>query len=435
MSGSNLLWTSAELAPASNNLLEQVVDRRNMIKACRRVVSNGGSPGVDGMSTKELWGWLQSKHSRLAKSLLEGSYTPQPIRMAEIEKPGGGKRGLGIPTVVDRMIQQAMHQVLNPLFDPEFSESSFGYRKGKSAEQAVLQAQRYMQEGKRWVVNVDLSKFFDEVNHDVLMAKIKRRVRDKQMLKLIDRYLRTGIMQDGVASPRSQGTPQGSPLSPLLSNILLNELDMELERRGHSFCRYADDFVIFVKSEKSAQRVYDSVVDFIEKKLKLKINRSKSQITKYHKLTFLGFGFLSGDQARLRVPKEIQKRFRKKAKLLFRMGRGMNLRRFINKHLNPFLRGWSNYYRLCKVITMADRLDSWLRRRLRLIIWRQWKRPYTRYKRFITAGFDHDHAMLCAYNQRGPWWNSGAHHLNIVLPKVHFAHLGLVSLLALIVKR
>src|SRR6056297_52480 len=435
MSGSNLLWTSAELAPARNNLLEQVVDRRNMIKACRRVVSNGGSPGVDGMSTKELWGWLQSNHTRLAKSLLEGSYTPQPIRLAEIEKPGGGKRGLGIPTVVDRMIQQAVHQVLNPLFDPEFSESSFGYRKRKSAEQAVLQVQGYMQEGKRWVVNVDLSKFFDEVNHDVLMAKIKRRVMDKQMLKLIDRYLRTGIMQDGVASPRSQGTPQGSPLSPLLSNILLNELDMELERRGHSFCRYADDFVIFVKSEKSAQRVYDSVVDFIEKKLKLKINRSKSQITKYHKLTFLGFGFLSGDQARLRVPKEIQKRFRKKAKLLFRMGRGMNLRRFINNHLNPFLRGWANYYRLCKVKTMAEELDSWIRRRLRLIIWRQWKRPYTRYKRFIRAGFSRSHAWDCALNRRGPWWNSGAQHMNFVLPTVYFVNLDLVSLFALIVKR
>jgi len=387
------------------------------------------------MSTKELWGWLQSNHTRLAKSLLEGSYTPQPIRLAEIEKPGGGKRGLGIPTVVDRMIQQAVHQVLNPLFDPEFSESSFGYRKGKSAEQAVLQVQGYMQEGKRWVVNVDLSKFFDEVNHDVLMAKIKRRVMDKQMLKLIDRYLRTGIMQDGVASPRSQGTPQGSPLSPLLSNILLNELDMELERRGHSFCRYADDFVIFVKSEKSAQRVYDSVVDFIEKKLKLKINRSKSQITKYHKLTFLGFGFLSGDQARLRVPKEIQKRFRKKAKLLFRMGRGMNLRRFINNHLNPFLRGWANYYRLCKVKTMAEELDSWIRRRLRLIIWRQWKRPYTRYKRFIRAGFSRSHAWDCALNRRGPWWNSGAQHMNFVLPTVYFVNLDLVSLFALIVKR
>jgi len=433
MSGSNLLWTPAELAPASNNLLEQVVDRRNMVKACRRVVSNGGSPGVDGMSTKELWAWLQRNHERLAKSLLEGSYRPQPVRLAEIEKPGGGKRGLGIPTVTDRMIQQAMHQVLNPLFDPFFSDSSFGYRKGKSAEQAVLQAQRYMQEGKRWVVDVDLSKFFDEVNHDVLMAKIKRKVTDKRMLKLIDRYLRTGIMQDGVASPRSQGTPQGSPLSPLLSNIILNELDNELERRGHSFCRYADDFVILVKSEKAAQRVYDSVLDFIEKKLKLRINLSKSQITKYHKLTFLGFGFLPGDQARLKVPKEIQKRFRKKAKFLFRMGKGMNLRWFINKHLNPFLRGWANYYRLCKVKTMAEELDMWLRRRLRLIIWRQWKHPYTRYKRFITAGLDHVRALESAFNERGPWWNSGRSHMNQTFPISFFSNLGLVSLFSLMV--
>lgn len=435
MSGSNLLWTPAELAPASNNLLEQVVDRRNMVRACRRVVSNGGSPGVDGMSTEDLWTWLQRNQVRLAKSLLEGTYLPQPVRLAEIEKPGGGKRGLGIPTVVDRMIQQAMHQVLNPLFDPEFSDSSFGYRKGKSAEQAVLQAQRYMQEGKRWVVDVDLSKFFDEVNHDVLMAKIKRRVRDKRLLKLIDRYLRAGIMQDGVTSPRSQGTPQGSPLSPLLSNILLNELDKELERRGHSFCRYADDFVIFVKSEKAAQRVYDSVVDFIERKLKLRINQSKSQITKYHRLTFLGFGFLPGVQARLNVPKDVRKRFRKKAKLLFRMGKGMNPQWFITKHLNPFLRGWANYYRLCKVKTMAEELDSWIRRRLRLIIWRQWKRPHTRYKRFISAGFDQDHAMQCAYNDRGPWWNSGASHTNFVLPSSYFADFGLVSLLRLIVLR
>lgn len=435
MSGSNQLWTPAELAPASNNLLEQVVDRRNMVKACRRVVSNGGSPGVDGMSTEDLWIWLQRNQGKLAKSLLEGIYLPQPVRLAEIEKPGGGKRGLGIPTVVDRMIQQAIHQVLNPLFDPEFSDSSFGYRKGKSAEQAVLQAQGYMQEGKRWVVDVDLSKFFDEVNHDVLMAKIKRKVRDKRLLKLIDRYLRAGIMHDGVASPRSQGTPQGSPLSPLLSNILLNELDKELEKRGHSFCRYADDFVIFVKSEKAAQRVYDSVVDFIERKLKLRINQSKSQITKYHRLIFLGFGFLPGDQARLSVPKDVRKRFRKKAKLLFRKGRGMNLRWFITKHLNPFLRGWANYYRLCKVKTMAEELDSWIRRRLRLIVWRQWKRPYTRYKRFIAAGFEPEHAAQCAFNERGPWWNSGAQHMNFVLPLSFFVKLGLVSLLFLIVKR
>ncbi len=435
MSGSNQLWTSAELAPASDKLMEQIVDRRNMIKACRRVVYNGGSPGVDGMSTGELWGWLQRNHERLAESLLEGNYHPQPVRLAEIEKPGGEKRGLGIPTVVDRMIQQAMHQVLNPLFDPGFSNSSFGYRKGKSAEQAVLQVQRYMQEGKRWVVDVDLSKFFDEVNHDVLMAKIKRKVTEKRMLKLIDRYLRTGIMRDGVASPRSKGTPQGSPLSPLLSNILLDELDKELERRGHNFCRYADDFVILVKSEKAAQRVYDSVVDFIEKRLKLRINRSKSQITRYHKLTFLGFGFLPGDQARLKVPKEIQKRFRKKAKLLFRRGRGMNLQRFISKYLNPFLRGWANYYRLCKVKTLAEKLDSWLRRRLRLIIWRQWKKPRTRFKRFIAFGLDYDHAMQCAYNARGPWWNSGARHMNLAFPLSYFAKLGLFSLLTLIVYR
>lgn len=433
MSGSNQLWTSVAFAPGSNNLLEQVVDRRNLIKACRRVVQNGGSPGVDGMKAEDLWKWLQRNHDQLAKSLLEGNYRPQPVRLAEIEKPGGGKRGLGIPTVVDRMIQQAMHQVLNPLFDPEFSESSFGYRKGKNAEQAVLQAQRYMQEDKRWVVDVDLSKFFDEVNHDVLMAKIKRKVSDKRMLKLIDRYLRTGIMHDGVASPRNQGTPQGSPLSPLLSNILLNELDKELERRGHSFCRYADDFVIFVKSEKAAQRVFESVVDFIEKKLKLKINRSKSQILRYHKLTFLGFGFLAGEQVRLKVPKDIQKRFRKKAKLLFRKGRGMNLRKFINELLNPFLRGWATYYRLCKIKAMAEELDSWIRRRLRLILWRQWKRSYTRYKRFIAAGFVLERAVQSAFNERGPWWNSGASHMNQLLPKVVFANLGLVSLWRLII--
>ena len=435
MSGSNQLWTSADLAPAGNNLLEQIVDRRNLIKACKRVIANGGNPGVDKMSTQDLPGWLQRNHEKLAKSLLDGSYRPQPVRLAEIEKPGGGKRRLGIPTVIDRMIQQAMHQVLNPLFDPVFSDSSFGYRKGRSAEQAALQAQRYMQEGKRWVVDVDLSRFFDEVNHDVLMAKVKRKVTDKRVLKLIDRYLRTGIMHEGVASPRLKGTPQGSPLSPLLSNILLNEMDKELEKRGHSFCRYADDFVIFIRSEKAAQRVYDSVVSFIEKKLKLRINQSKSKVIKGHRLTFLGFGFMPGDQARLKVPKDIQKRFRSKTKLLFRKGRGMNLQKFITYYLNPFLRGWANYYRLCKVKTMAEELDSWIRRRLRLIIWRQWKKPYTRFKRFIALGFDFEHALQCAFNERGPWWNSGASHMNLAFPVQFFANLGLISLFHVVVKR
>ncbi|RLD54067.1 MAG: group II intron reverse transcriptase/maturase [Bacteroidetes bacterium] len=435
MSVSNQLWTSADLVPSGDNLLEQIVDRLNMIKACKRVVANKGNPGVDKMSIKELPGWLQRNHDRLAKSLLEGSYRPKPVRLAEIDKPGGGKRGLGIPTVIDRMIQQAIHQVLNPLFDPGFSDSSFGYRKGKSAEQAVLQAQRYQQEGKRWVVDVDLSRFFDQVNHDVLMAKIKRKVKDKRVLKLLDYYLRTGIMQGGVASPRTKGTPQGSPLSPLLSNILLNELDTELEKRGHSSCRYADDFVIFVRSEKAAQRVFDTVTSFIEKRLKLEINKSKSRITRGHRLTFLGYGFMGGDQVRLKVPKEIQKRFRMKAKILFRKGRGMNLRRFITEHLNPFLRGWFNYYKHCKVKTTAEELDAWIRRRLRLILWRQWKKPRTRFKRFISFGLDYDHAMQCAFNGRDAWWNSGAQHMNFAFPKKFFANLGLVSLLSMVVYR
>ena len=435
MSVSSQLWTSGELVPSGDDLMEQIVDRLNMTKACKRVVVNKGNPGIDNMSIKELPGWVQRNHERLTESLLEGSYRPKPVRLAEINKPGGGKRGLGIPTVIDRMIQQAIHQVLNPLFDSGFSDSNFGYRKGKSAGQAVLQAQRYQREGKRWVVDVDLSRFFDEVNHDVLMAKVKRKVKDKRVLKLIDRYLRTGIMHGGVASPRTKGTPQGSPLSPLLSNILLNELDRELGKRGHSFCRYADDFVIFVKSEKAAQRVYDSVINFIERKLKLKINKSKSRITRGHRLTFLGYGFMAGDQARLRVPKDIQRRFRMKAKLLFRRGRGMNLHRFILKYLNPFLRGWINYYKHSKVKSMGEELDSWIRRRLRLIIWRQWKKPRTRFKRFTSMGMDYDHAMQCAYNGRGAWWNSGAKHMNFAYPGKFFANLGLVSLLTMIVKR
>jgi len=435
MSVSNQLWTSTDLVPSGDDLLEQIVDRRNMIKACKRVVENEGNPGVDGMTTEGLPGWLQRNLERLSESLLEGTYRPQPVRLAEIEKPGGGKRELGIPAVIDRTIQQAIHQVLNPLFDPYFSTSSFGYRVGKSAEQAVLQALRYQQEGKRWVVDVDLSKFFDEVNHDVLMAKIKRRVKDKRVLKLIDLYLHTGIMQGGVTSPRTKGTPQGSPLSPLLSNILLNELDQELEKRGHSFCRYADDFVIFVRSEKAAQRVYDSVISFIEKKLKLKINRTKSRITEGHRLTFLGYGFTWGEQIRLTVPKDVQKRFRMKSKLLFRKGRGMNLHRFIIEYLNPFLRGWINFYKHCKVKTVIEDLDKWIRRRLRLIIWRQWKRPYTRFKRFTSMGFDYDHAMQCAYNGRGEWWNSGSQHMNFAFPKSHFVKIGLVSLLDKIIYR
>jgi RNA-directed DNA polymerase len=434
MSVPNLLWTSDKFVPVPDNLMEQIVDKLNLMRACKRVHTNGGSAGIDGMKTDRLPSWLQRNIEKLQNSLLEGSYQPQPVRAVGIEKPGGGKRILSIPTVVDRLIQQAIHQVLNPYFDPEFSSFSYGFRKGRSTKDAVLWVQKYQQEGKRWVIDVDLSKFFDEVNHDVLMSLIKRKVKDVRLLKLIDKYFRTGIMHGGVASPRSKGTPQGSPLSPLLSNILLNELDKELEKRGHSFCRYADDFVILVRSRKSAERVFTSITRFIEKRLKLKINQTKSRVIKGYQLIYLGYGFTSDRNVRLTVPKSIRQRFRMKARELFRKGKGMNIQKFIVDILNPFIRGWINYYKQSNVKGFAEELDGWIRRRLRLIIWRQWKKPRTRFRRFTTMGYKYVHAMKCAYNGRGAWWNSGAQHMQFCFPKKYFDRLGLVSMLYLIVR-
>ena len=434
MSVPNLLWTPDKFVPVPDNMMEQIVDKLNLMRACKRVYTNGGSAGIDGMKTDRLPAWLQRNIEKLQNSLLEGIYQPQPVRAVKIEKPGGGKRILGIPTVVDRLIQQAIHQVLNPYFDPEFSPFSFGFRKGFSTTDAVLLVQKYQQEGKRWVIDVDLSKFFDEVNHDVLMSLIKRKVKDVRLLKLIDKYLRTGIMHGGVASPRSKGTPQGSPLSPLLSNILLNELDKELEKRGHSFCRYADDFVILVRSRKSAERVFTSITRFIEKRLKLKINQTKSRVIKGHQLIFLGYVFTSDRNVRLTVPKSIRQRFRMKARELFRKGRGMNIQKFIVDILNPFIRGWINYYKHSNVTGFAEELDGWIRRRLRLIIWRQWKKPRTRFRRLTAMGYNYVHAMKCAYNGRGAWWNSGAQHMQFCFPKKYFDRVGLVSMLYFIVR-
>ena len=435
MSATNQLWTDVNSITLEDNLMEQIVDRANLNKACKRVVTNGGSPGVDGMKTRELGKWLQGNMSKLQRSLLEGNYVPGPVLMVEIDKPGGGTRALGIPTVVDRMLQQAIQQVMNPYFDPEFSAYSYGFRTGRRATDAVLQVQEYQRKGNRWVIDVDLRKFFDVVNHDVLLSLIKRRIKDKRLLRLINQYLRAGIMQDGVSRPRSEGTPQGSPLSPLLSNILLNELDKEIERRGHKFCRYADDFVIQVRSRKSAERVMGSITGFIERRLKLQINHRKSQVIRGWQLEFLGYGFTSDKNAKLLVPKSIRQRFKAKAKTLFRKGRGMNLEKFIRYKLNPMIRGWINYYIHCNVKGFAEELDGWIRRRLRLIIWRQWKRPRTGFKRFYSMGLSFDHAMQCAYNERGPWWNSGAQHMQFAFPRKYFVSLGLVSMLDRIVKR
>lgn len=330
---------------------------------------------------------------------------------------------------MDRLIQQALHQVVNPIFDPTFSEYSYGFRKGKSAHQALKKAQDYQRSGKRWVVDMDLAKFFDEVNHDVLMSKIAKNVKDKRILRLIRRYLCSGIMIDGMVSQRDKGTPQGSPLSPLLSNIMLDELDKELELRGHSFCRYADDCNIYVGSRQSGERVSDSITRFIEKKLRLRVNREKSAVDRPWKRTFLGYSFTAHKEPRLRIPKETVQRFKSKCKQLLRQGRGRNLGKFINEDLNPVICGWINYFSLAEVRSFAEDLDSWIRRRLRLILWRQWKRAKVRMRRLLKAGLSEDRVRKSAYNGRGPWWNSGASHMNDAFRKKFFDKLGLVCML------
>jgi RNA-directed DNA polymerase len=338
-------------------------------------------------------------------------------------------RQLGIPTVMDRLIQQAVHQVLQPVFEPGFSEFSYGFRPGRSAHQAVRQARAYVAEGRRWVVDLDLEKFFDRVNHDMLMSRVARKVRDKRMLRLIRRYLQAGILADGLVSQRREGTPQGGPLSPLLSNILLDDLDGELERRGHAFCRYADDCNIYVRTRRSGERVMASITEFLEKRLKLKVNRDKSAVDRPWKRKFLGYSMTVDREPRLKPADESVKRLKGKLKALFRQGRGRNLRRFIREDLNPVLRGWLNYFGLSQVKGVFDDLDQWVRRRLRCVLWRQWKRPFPRAKRLMRLGLTEERAWHSATNGRGPWWNAGASHMNQAVSRHLLNRMGLVSLL------
>ena len=415
--------------PEHATIIEQVVERKNMIEAYKRVRGNKGAAGVDGMTVAKLEDYLKAHWAEIKEQLLEGRYIPAAVRGVKIPKPNGGKRQLGIPTVVDRLIQQALHQILNPIFDPHFSPNSYGFRTGKNALQAVVKAKEYQLSGKRWVVDMDLAKFFDEVNHDILMSKIAYRVKDKKVLTLIRRYLQAGIMADGITSVRDKGTPQGGNLSPLLSNIILDELDRELERRGHSFCRYADDCNIYVKSEKAGKRVMETITRFVEKKLKLKVNRDKSAVAQPWKRKFLGYSFTFEKNVRLRVAKESIEKFVGKVKDKVREGRGRNLKRFVLECLNPLIRGWINYFRCAEVKQFAETLDGWLRRKMRCILWRQWKRPWTRMKNLMKRGLSKEQAVRSAFNQRGPWWNSGAKHMNIAFPKKFFDDLGLISLL------
>ena len=409
--------------------MERVVERANVWLAYQRVVRNKGAAGVDGVTVAEFKDWLVVHWPSVKKALLEGRYLPRPVRRVDIPKPSGGVRTLGIPTLVDRLIQQALHQVLSPVFEPTFSEWSYGFRPGRSAGQAVKQAQAYIGEGRRWVVDLDLEKFFDRVNHDVLMSRVARRVHDVRVLKLIRRFLEAGMMQDGLVTVRTEGTPQGGPLSPLLSNILLTDLDRELERRNLAFCRYADDCNVYVRSQAAGERVMRGIRAYLEAVLRLRINPAKSAVARPWSRVFLGYSVTVHRRPRLRVAAASAQRLRQRIRDLMRRGRGRSLAHTIEE-LNPLLRGWLGYFQHAQGLQAIATLDEWLRRRLRCLLWRQWKRPATRASKLRQLGLDDDRAWRSALNGRGPWWNAGASHMHAALPSAFFTRMGLVPLVA-----
>lgn len=408
--------------------LEKVLCRENMWRAYHRVVSNQGAPGIDGVTVDDLKPLLQARWEAIRKELLDGTYQPAPVRKVEIPKPNGGTRTLGIPTTLDRLIQQALYQALQAWYDVTFSDHSFGFRLGRGTHDAVERAREHVAAGHRWVVDMDLEKFFDRVNHDILMSRLARRIQDKRILRLIRRYLQAGMMEGGLVSPRTEGAPQGGPLSPLLSNILLDELDKELERRGHRFVRYADDCNIYVQSERAGQRVLTSVERFLKDRLRLTINRGKSAVDRPWKRKFLGYTFTTHFQPKLKVAPQAVKRLKTRLRGLLRKARGRNLGQTIQS-LRPLLLGWTSYFRKAEVRLTFEALDQWLRRKLRAILWRQWKRPRTRARELMRRGLARDRARQSAVNGHGPWWNAGASHMNHAVSTRHFRQLGLMSLL------
>jgi RNA-directed DNA polymerase len=411
----------------ASGVMERVVNRPNMLAAYKRVRDNKGGPGIDGMTVDELPVWLQEHWTGVREQLLSGTYRPQPVKRQTIPKAGGGERELGIPTVVDRLIQQALLQVLQPIFDPTFSDHSYGFRPGRRAHDAVRRAQRYVQEGRRWVVDVDLEKFFDRVNHDILMGRLAKRIEDRRVLRLARRYLEAGVMIQGVVMERHEGTPQGGPLSPLLANVLLDEVDKELEQRGHAFVRYADDGNVYVRSKRAGERVM-ALLHRLYDDLKLRINEAKSAVARVWDRKFLGFSLWvsTGKTIRLRVAEKALDAMKQRVRSMTRRLGGRSLEQVIGK-LRPYLLGWKAYFRLAETPNVFRELDEWVRHRLRAIQLKQWKRGRTTYRELVSRGLNPPTAAQVAANTRR-WWRNSAMALHIAIPNRWFTEQGLPSL-------
>ena len=417
-------------SPASTNrMMEEICERGNLKQALQQVKANKGSAGVDGMTVGGIADYLKQYWPVIRDQLLSGTYEPKLVRRVEIPKPDGGVRKLGIPTVLDRLIQQAVMQVLQRRWDSTFSDHSYGFRPGRSAHQAVAQAQQYIAEGYGWVVDLDLEKFFDRVNHDKLMGQIAKRVEDKRLLKLIRAFLNAGVMENGLVAPSVEGTPQGGPLSPMLSNLVLDELDRELERRGHRYIRYADDGNIYVHSQRAGQRVMESITRFITHKLKLKVNEAKSAVARPQERTFLGFSFTNGPEIKRTIAPKALERFKHRIREITLRAKGVSLETTIPE-LAPYLRGWRGYFGFCETSVVLEYLTRWVRLRLRAALWRQWKTPRRRRAALLALGVQgRDSASNTASSGRGPWYLAKAKALSVGLSNAYFKSLGLPTLI------
>src|SRR5246127_4292762 len=420
--------TSGPENPAgTNRLMEDVCERENLKEALRQVKGNKGSAGMDGVTVDQLTDYLKQHWPVIREQLLNGTYEPKPVRRVEIPKPDGGVRKLGIPTVLDRFIPQAVMQVLQRQWDRTFSDHSYGFRPGRSAHQAVAQAQQYIAEGHGWCVDLDLEKFFDRVSHDKLMGQIAKRVEENGLLKIIRAFLNAGVMENGLVSPSVEGTPQGGPLSPLLSNLVLDELDRELERRGHRFVRYADDSNIYVCSERAGQRVMDSVTRFITQKLKLKVNEAKSAVARPQQRKFLGFSFTDGPEIKRTIAPKALARFKRRVREITRRAKGVSIETTMEE-LAPYMRGWGSYFGFCETPRVLVSLTCWVRVRLRVALWRQWKTPRRRRATLLALGVHPRLASNTAGSGRGSWYLAHAKALSVALSSAYFQSLGLPTL-------